>query len=125
MPFPQTVEDVRALAAQVRDPSFRVQVTGEGMHVYNRDGLWSAGEPFALYPNLLLDHDGSHAFSMGVELAPAEIAWRLGKRYVQERPLDWRVAEPLAGDASPNPAEPDREDPTERICECPRSRARP
>jgi dihydropteroate synthase-like protein len=93
-PFPQTFEDVRALAAQVRDPSFRVQITAEGLHVYNRDGLWSAQEPFALYPNLKLAHDGSHAFYMGVELARAEIAWRLGKRYVQDRPLDWRVAEP-------------------------------
>ena len=29
---------------------------------------------------------------MGVELAHAEIAWRLGKRYVQDRPLDWGCA---------------------------------
>ena len=29
---------------------------------------------------------------MGVELAHAEIAWRLGKRYVQDQPLDWGCA---------------------------------
>ena len=29
---------------------------------------------------------------MGVELAHAEIAWKLGKRYVQDRPLDWGCA---------------------------------
>jgi len=27
-----------------------------------------------------------------VELARAEIAWRLGKRYVQDQPLDWGCA---------------------------------
>jgi hypothetical protein len=29
---------------------------------------------------------------MGVELAHAELAWRLGKRYVQDQPLDWGCA---------------------------------
>ena len=29
---------------------------------------------------------------MGVDLAHAEIAWRLGKRYVQDQPLDWGCA---------------------------------
>jgi hypothetical protein len=29
---------------------------------------------------------------MGVELAHAEIAWKLGKRYVQDQPLDWGAA---------------------------------
>ena len=29
---------------------------------------------------------------MGVELAHAEIAWRLGKRYVQDQPLHWGCA---------------------------------
>jgi hypothetical protein len=29
---------------------------------------------------------------MGVELANAETAWRLGKRYVQDQPLDWGCA---------------------------------
>ncbi len=29
---------------------------------------------------------------MGVELARAQIAWQLGKRYVQDQPLDWGCA---------------------------------
>ncbi len=92
-PFLQDLAEVRALAERVRDPSFRVQVTAEGLNVYNRDGLWSGQDPFALFPRLKLDHDGSHAFYMGVELARAQIAWRLGKRYAQDRPLDWKVAD--------------------------------
>jgi hypothetical protein len=36
-----------------------------------------------------VETDGGHAFYLGAELAKAEIAWRLGKRYVQDEPLDW------------------------------------
>ena len=39
-----------------------------------------------------VDKDGAHAFYLGAELARAEIAWRLGKRYAQDEPLDWGVA---------------------------------
>ena len=33
-----------------------------------------------------------HAFYLGTELMKAEIAFVLGKRYVQDEPLDWGVA---------------------------------
>ena len=33
-----------------------------------------------------------HAFYLGAELMKAEIAWRLGKRYAQDEPLDWGCA---------------------------------
>jgi hypothetical protein len=92
-PFPQDAEAVRALAAKIRDPSFRIQVTAEGLHIYNRDGHWLETDPFRLLPNLKLDHDVSHAFYLGVELGRAEVAWHLGKRYVQDNPLAWRVAD--------------------------------
>src|SRR5215470_3615552 len=41
---------------------------------------------------LAAERDGSHAFYLGYELAKAEIAWRLGKRYVQDQPLNWGCA---------------------------------
>ena len=91
-PFPDTADEIARNAAAVKDPNFRVQVSHEGIHVYNRDGLSSHTDPFELYPRLGLDGDGGHAFYMGVELARAEIAWQLGKRYVQDRPLDWGCA---------------------------------
>lgn len=91
-PFPDTPAEIEATAAQVRDGNFRVQVSPQGLHVYNRDGLRLAQDPFALWPQLQLDDDAAHAFYMGVELARAEIAWRLGKRYVQDQPLDWGCA---------------------------------
>jgi dihydropteroate synthase len=91
-PFPDTPEEIAQTAAQVRDPNFRVQISPQGLHVYNRDGMRLAADPFALWPQLGLDDDAAHAFYMGVELARAEIAWRLGKRYVQDQPLDWGCA---------------------------------
>jgi hypothetical protein len=76
----------------VRDPNFRVQVSGSGVHVYNRDGLRLGHSAFELWPQLGLEVDAAHAFYMGVELAHAEIAHKLGKRYVQDQPLDWGCA---------------------------------
>jgi dihydropteroate synthase-like protein len=91
-PFPDTPEEIAAVAREVRDPNFRVQVSPAGVHVYNRDGLRFAHDPFALWPQLGLEHDAAHAFYMGVETARAQIAWQLGKRYVQDQPLDWGCA---------------------------------
>jgi dihydropteroate synthase-like protein len=91
-PFPDTPADIAATAALVRDGNFRIQISPQGLHVYNRDGLRQAQNPFALWPQLRLDDDAAHAFYMGVELARAEIAWQLAKRYVQDQPLDWGCA---------------------------------
>ncbi|AXF10533.1 dihydropteroate synthase [Paraburkholderia graminis] len=91
-PFPYSAAEIDEFARDVRDPNFRVQVSDEGIHVYNRDGHLKAGDPFALYPDLHLEADGGHAFYMGVQLARAEIAWRLGKRFDQDQPLDWGCA---------------------------------
>jgi dihydropteroate synthase len=96
-PFPDSAAEIAETAAQVRDPNFRVQVSERGLHVYNRDGLRLGQGAFELWPQLGLEGDASHAFYMGVELAHAEIAWRLGKRYVQDQPLDWGCAVETAG----------------------------
>lgn len=91
-PFPDAPEEIAARAREVRDPNFRVQVSREGLHVYNRDGLRLARDPFDLWPQLRLEDDAAHAYYMGVELARAQIAWQLGKRYVQDQSLDWGCA---------------------------------
>ncbi len=91
-PFPDTEAEIRNVAAAIKDPSFRVQVSEVGLHAYNRDGFYTAQDPFAIFPHLNLEQDGSHAFYLGVELARAQIAWQLGKRYVQDQELDWGVA---------------------------------
>ena len=110
-PFPYDTEEIKAFAAAVRDPSYRVQVSEDGIHVYNRDGLQSGADPFALYPQLRVETDASHAFYLGVELARAEIAWQLGKRYVQDEPLRWgrAVASGTGPGTDGEPTTPGRE----------------
>ena len=46
----------------------------------------------SLFPRLGVADDGAHAFYLGVELMKAELAFRLGKRYRQDEPLDFGVA---------------------------------
>ncbi|WP_454874211.1 DUF6513 domain-containing protein [Paraburkholderia xenovorans] len=91
-PFPYSAAEIDEFARDIRDPNFRVQISPDGIHVYNRDGHRKGHDPFALYPALHLEADGGHAFYMGVQLARAEIAWRLGKRFDQDQPLDWGCA---------------------------------
>jgi dihydropteroate synthase-like protein len=91
-PFPQTPQEIAENAGEVRDKNFRIEIAEDGIHIYNRDGHHIADDVFELYPKLDIEKDGAHAFYLGVELARAEIAWRLAKRYAQDEPLDWGVA---------------------------------
>ncbi len=91
-PFPQTPDEIAEAAREVRDKNFRIEIAEDGIHIYNRDGHHVAQDAFALFDRLGVDKDGPHAFYLGAELARAEIAWRLGKRYAQDEPLDWGVA---------------------------------
>lgn len=105
-PFPYTPQEIEQMASTVRDPSFRIQVSEAGIHVYNRDGMRTGTDPFALYPRLGVDDDAGHAFYLGVELGRAEIAWTLGKRYVQDQPLRWGCV-PAPGYSEPRPGDED------------------
>ncbi len=112
-PFPYTLDEIEAFAAAVTDPSFRIQISDQGLHIYNRDGLHSARDPFELYPHLALGTDTGHAFYLGVELARAQIAWQLGKRYDQDEALHWGCAVDPPGDRAgglgqPGPTVPRR-----------------
>ncbi|MDD5754234.1 MAG: DUF6513 domain-containing protein [Methylococcales bacterium] len=90
--FPYSFSEIQELAAQIKDPSYRVQISSEGVHIFNRDGFHSATDPFELFPKLGVENDGGHAFYLGVELARAEIAQKLGKRFNQDQALDWGCA---------------------------------
>ena len=91
-PFPNTSEEIAAAAAEVKDRNFRIEVAADGVHVFNKDGHWVERDALALFDRLGVESDGAHAFYLGAELQKAEIAFRLGKRYVQDEPLDWGVA---------------------------------
>ena len=91
-PFPSSPQDIAEVAAQVRDRNFRVEVAEDGIHIYNSEGHHVAQDSLSLFDKLRLDGDAPHAFYLGTELMKAEIAWRLGKRYAQDEPLDWGSA---------------------------------
>jgi len=89
-PYPQTPEQVAANV--VRDQNYRIEVAEDGIHIFNRDGHHVARDAFELFDKLGVEADGAHAFYLGYELAKAEIAYALGKRYTQDGSLDWGVA---------------------------------
>ncbi len=93
-PFAATPDEIAALAEQVRDKNFRIENAEDGIHVYARDFHGIERDAFALFPQLHVEQDGAHAFYLGAELTKAEIALRLGKRYIQDEPLDFGVAAP-------------------------------
>lgn len=91
-PFPQSGAEIADGASQVRDDNFRIQVSDDGIHIYSRQGHQVVTDPFAAFPALDVASDGGHAFYLGYELAKAEIALALGKRYAQDNPLDFGIA---------------------------------
>jgi len=102
-PFPYTRAELEELWKAIHDPSYRIQISEEGLHIFNRDGFHSATDPFELYPKLGVEQDGGHAFYLGVELGRAQIAWQLGKRYSQDEALDWGCAYEAATSATVDP----------------------
>lgn len=91
-PFPNSPEEIAELAAQVKDGNFRIETAEDAIHIYARGVHHVTQDAFSLFPVLGVDNDSPHAFYLGAELSKAEIAWRLGKRYIQDEPLDWGCA---------------------------------
>ncbi len=95
-PFVQTRDEIASLAASVRDANFRIANACDGIHLYRQHLHQTRADALSFFPDLDVEHDGAHAFYLGTELAKAEIAFRLGKRYVQDEPLAWGCAAPTA-----------------------------
>ena len=93
-PFTSTPDEIAATAAEVGDANWRIEIAADGIHAYNRDGHHVARDPFDLFPQLGVEQDGAHAFYLGVELARAQVAHQLGKRYAQDNELRWGVTVP-------------------------------
>jgi len=91
-PFLNSAAEIAEFARAVKDRNFRIETADDGVHIYNRDGHYVSQDAFALFEKLGVQSDGGHAFYLGAELMKAEIAFRLGKRYTQDQPLDWGCA---------------------------------
>jgi dihydropteroate synthase-like protein len=99
-PFAAGATEIADTAARIRDANFRIEIAADGIHVYNRDLHRVARTAMEMYPALGVESDGAHAFYLGVELARAEIAWQLGKRYSQDESLTWGCAAEAAAEPS-------------------------
>jgi hypothetical protein len=97
--FASTPDEIRTLASEIKDANYRIEVAQDGIHIYNRHGHHVADDPFKLFPHLDPRADLGHAFYLGVETARAEIAYRLGKRYVQDEPLEFGIVASTRGSA--------------------------
>ncbi len=97
--FATTSAEIAALATQIRDQNYRIEVAEDGIHIYNRNGHHVSEDPFELFKHIDARADVGHAFYLGVETARAEIAYRLGKRYAQDEPLQFGVVAETKGSA--------------------------
>ena len=91
-PWSATPAEIAELARELRDANFRIEVAADGVHIFAKHFHALASDAMSLYPRLGVEHDGGHAFYLGVELMKAELAYKLGKRYRQDEPLDFGVA---------------------------------
>lgn len=91
-PYANTPAGIAAAKEAVRDRNYRIEVAVDGIHVYNRDVHLTHTDAFDFFPGLGVETDGGHAFYLGAELARAEIAFALGKRYAQDNPLTWGIS---------------------------------
>jgi dihydropteroate synthase-like protein len=91
-PFTDSRDEIVALAENIKDPNYRIKIAADGIYLFNRDGIVQDIDPFEFYPHLNVENDPGHAFYLGVELARAEVAWQLGKRYTQDEDLQWGCA---------------------------------
>jgi dihydropteroate synthase-like protein len=91
-PFAATPAEIAELARDLRDSNFRIEVAEDGVHVYAKDFHRVAPDAMSLFASLGVEKDGAHAFYLGTELMKAETAFRLGKRYRQDEPLDFGAA---------------------------------
>mgnify|MGYP001186365034 CR=1 FL=1 len=87
-------EEIVNIHKNVTDKNFRIFVIGDYIYVFNNSIFLKGKEAGELFAKLDVSDPG-HAFYLGRELERASLAARLGKKYVQERPLNWGY---LSGD---------------------------
>lgn len=71
----------------VRDKNYRIFVADQ-IYVFNAHSFLQGTSAREIFTRMDI-RDASHAFYLGQELGKAELALRLGKRYVQDSPLNW------------------------------------
>ncbi len=84
-----TEAELRLMQARITDRNFRIETDGESIFVFNSERFEKGTDIRRIFPRLGVDDDASHAFYLGRELTKADLARRLGKKYIQGEPLHW------------------------------------
>jgi dihydropteroate synthase-like protein len=84
-----TEEELREVQARLTDRNYRIETDGTSIFVFNADRFVKGSSLREIFPKLSVDDDASHAFYLGRELFKADLARRLGKKYIQGEPLEW------------------------------------
>lgn len=86
-------DELDSLAAAIRDHNYRILADDQGLHVLTAGLHLQGDDPFDLFAQLVARRhrplELDHAFYLGYEMAKAVTARTLGKKYVQDEPLDW------------------------------------
>ncbi len=94
--------ELREMQGHLTDRNFRIETDGESIFVFNSERFVKDTNIRSIFPRLGVEEDASHAFYLGRELMKADLACRLGKKYIQGEPLHWGyltyVEEDVAGD---------------------------
>jgi len=85
---PYSEEELREMQGLIHDKNFRIFVTENSICVFNSD-VFLTGTTADSFSRSLGVADPGHAFYLGKELAKAEMALTLGKKYVQDSPMRW------------------------------------
>jgi len=88
-PFPYSTEELKEMWGNVKDKNYRIYVNTDGIHVFNNKDFYTEKDATELYQYLDIKNDDGHAYYLGMELAKAQIAFQLGKRYDQDEMLKW------------------------------------
>jgi len=84
-----TEPELREMQARLTDRNFRIETDGEAIYVFNSERFVKDTNIRDIFPRLGIEDDASHAFYLGRELMKADLARRLGKKYIQGEPLRW------------------------------------
>jgi dihydropteroate synthase-like protein len=83
-----STQELEEMKKTVRDRNYRIFLSSPGIVIFNRDTYATGRSAKEVWDKLDIV-DAAHAFYIGRELERAETAMMLGKRYVQDQPLDW------------------------------------
>jgi dihydropteroate synthase-like protein len=84
-----TEQELKEMQGRLTDRNFRVETDGESIYVFNSERFVKDSNIRSLFPRLGVEDDAPHAFYLGRELMKADLARRLGKKYIQGEPLHW------------------------------------